>query len=186
MRTLTDHEKRTIRFGAIVLIAGFALLFGVRAWKYVEGGRENYLLLVEKAKKRKLELQPYQDKADKAKQWMESARLDPVNLTRATVVSEASAAIQKAATSSGIQLGPLRETPSRASSREIAQMQFEGTGKVDAVLGLLSQLESIGYPLIVDALQLNPDPKKPGMVKMTLTILILDFEQWKKTEVPRA
>ena len=105
-------------------------------------------------------------------------------LTRAT--GAASAAIQKAATAGGIQLGPLRETPSRGAAREIAQMQFEGTGKVEAVLGLLSQLESIGYPLIVDALQLNPDAKKPGLVKMTLTILILDFEQWKKGEVPRA
>jgi hypothetical protein len=186
MRTLTEHEKRTIRLGAMVVGIAFILFFGLRTWKFVEGHRRGYLQLVEAAKKRKLDLLPYKDKADKAKEWMESFRFDPAKLSRATVVAEASAAIQKVAASSGIQVGPIRESPSRGSTREIAQMQFEGSGKVDAVLGLLSQLESIGYPLVVDAVQLNAEPTKPGMVKLTMTILILDFEQWKKTEAPRA
>jgi len=186
MRPLTGHEKRTVRLGATVVAVAFVLFIGARVWKYLEGGRRNYVQLVEEATRRKLELLPYTDKAAKLQEWMVSSRLDPARLSRATVVAEASAAIQKAATAGGIQLGPLRETPSRASAREIAQMQFEGIGKVEAVLGLLGQLESIGYPLIVDAVQINPETTKPGMVKLTLTILILDFEQWKKTEAPRA
>jgi hypothetical protein len=186
MRTLNEQEKRTVRLGAMVLAMAFVVFFGMRAWKFVEGGRRDYLQLVEKAKKRKQELLPYSDKADKAKQWMESFKFDPAKLTRATVVAEASAAIQKAAAGSGIQVGPIRETPTRGSAREVAQMQFEGTGKVDAALGLLGQLESIGFPLVVEAVQINSEPTKPGMIKMTLTILILDFEQWKKAEAPRA
>jgi len=53
------------------------------------------------------------------------------------------------------------------------------------VMGLLSRLESVGFPLIIDSVQLTPDPR-PGQLKINLTILILDFEQWKKEEPPHA
>ena len=59
-------------------------------------------------------------------------------------------------------------------------------GQTAAVLGFLSRLESIGYPLIVDAVQMNTDNTRPGNVKVTLTIVILDFEQWKKEDAPNA
>jgi hypothetical protein len=44
-------------------------------------------------------------------------------------------------------------------------------------------LETLGYPLILDSVQINPDATKPGMVKLNLTIVILDFEQWKNEEM---
>jgi hypothetical protein len=67
----------------------------------------------------------------------------------------------------------------------LASMQIEGTGPVPAVMGLLSRLESVGFPLIIDSVQLTPDVR-PGQLKMNLTILILDFEQWKKEAAPHA
>ena len=65
-------------------------------------------------------------------------------------------------------------------------MQFEGVGPVPAIVTFLHRLEVLGYPLVVDAVQINADPSKPGMAKLSLTIVILDFDQWKETEVPRA
>jgi hypothetical protein len=103
-----------------------------------------------------------------------------------SLVAEASAAIQKAASSGGIQLGPIRESPARTSSKELASMQLEGTGPIPAAMGLLHRLQSLGYPLIVDSVQITPDATKPGMVKLNLTIIILDFEQWKTEELPNA
>jgi hypothetical protein len=50
----------------------------------------------------------------------------------------------------------------------------------------LHRLETLGYPLVLDTVQINSEPTKPGMVKMTLTIIILDFEQFKIEEVPSA
>ena len=88
--------------------------------------------------------------------------------------------------SGAVQLGPVRETSARVSNKELAQIQLEGTGQTAAVLGFLSRLESIGYPLIVDAVQMNTDNTRPGNVKVTLTIVILDFEQWKKEDAPNA
>ena len=65
-------------------------------------------------------------------------------------------------------------------------MQLEGTGPIPAVMTLLHRLETLGYPLIVDSVQITGDPTKPGMVKLNLTIIILHFEAWKSPEVPNA
>lgn len=108
--------------------------------------------------------------------------MDPVKLTRASVVGEASAAIQKAATAGGIQLGPIRESAARASARELASMQLDGSGPIPAVMAFLHGFESLGYPVVLDSIQLTQDPTKPSMVKMHLTIVIYDFEQWKVEE----
>lgn len=65
-------------------------------------------------------------------------------------------------------------------------MQFEGTGQVPAIMGLLKRVETLGFPMIVDSVQLTPEKTGPGMVKMSLTIVILDFDQWKSEEPPHA
>jgi hypothetical protein len=125
------------------------------------------------------ELRPYEDKALATQKLMESFHLDPARLTKASVVAEASAAIQKAASGGGVQLGPIREAPARTSAKELASMQLDCTGPVPAMMTLLSRFETLGYPLILDAVQVNPEPR-PGMVKLHLTIIILDFDQWKE------
>ena len=110
---------------------------------------------------------------------MNQFQLDPARLTRATVVGEASAQLQKAAASSGIQVGPIRESPAKTAAKELATLQFEGSGPVAAVLGLFQRLQTLGYPLIVDSVQITPDPLRPSQVKLILTLVILDFDQWK-------
>ena len=73
--------------------------------------------------------------------------------------------------------------------------------RCDSRMGFLHRLQTLGYPLVVDALQLTPDTPKPGapsgmqpgvqpgmqpgMLKMSLTIVILNFDQWKE-EKPHA
>jgi hypothetical protein len=117
---------------------------------------------------------------------MEAFNLDPATLSRTTVVAQASAAIQKAAASSGIAVGSVRESPARASSKELASIQLEATGPVPAVTSLLGRLQSVGYPLVVETVQINAEPTRPGQIKLNLTLVVLDFEQWKKGAVPNA
>lgn len=99
-------------------------------------------------------------------------------------MAQASAVIQNAAKGRAIQLGPLRESSGRASAKELTSIQLEGSGPAPAALGFLHQSEMTGYPLLVDALQMTPDTTKPGQLKVTMTIVILDFDQWKDLEVP--
>jgi hypothetical protein len=184
MRTLTQHEKRTIRIGG-ALIAVYLLLFGgARVWSFLEKKRTDYAKLKGEAENLAAEIQTYQAKADSAHKLMEAFKLDPAKLNKSTAVAEASAAIQKAAAAGGIQLGAIRESPARPSNKELATIQIEATGPVPVVTALLSRLDSVGYPLVIETVQITPMPMGPGMVKLGLTIVILDFEQWKKEGVP--
>ena len=186
MRTLTPSEIRTIRLAGVGIAIYLAAFGGFKVWKFFDKRRTDYLQLVAEAQNLKSEVKRYDDKIAVVKKLMESFHLDPVKLTKSTVVAEASAAIQKAATSSGIQLGPVRESTARPSSKELASIQFEGTGPVPAAVGLLNRLETCGYPVIIDSAQITADPMRPGQMKISLTVVILDFDQQKNEEVPHA
>ena len=77
----------------------------------------------------------------------------------------------------------MRESPARASNRELTSIQIEASGPVSSVMTLLHKLPTLGYPLIVDTVQLTPE-SKPGNIKLSLNIIILDAEQWLKEAVP--
>ena len=185
MRTLTDHEKRSLRWASIFIGVYLILFCGFQMWKFLHHRRVEYLQLVADAAALKVKAKTYQDRAEVAKKMMEDYHLDPAKLTRETIVNEASSAIQKAASASGIQVGAVRESASRGSGDEIATMQFEGSGPVPAVTGLLNRMQSLGYPLIIDSVQITPD-NRPGMMKLSLSIVILNYENWKNPEATHA
>jgi hypothetical protein len=184
MRALTPHEKRTIRIAAAVLGAGLIIVFGQRVWKVVDKQRADYRQLVKESESLRAEIKPYEARVAAISNLMVRFHMDPAKLSKASIVADASAAIQKAAMTGAVALGPIRESPARASSKELAIMQLEGTGQITAILTFLHRLEEVGFPLIVDSVQLNPEMSKPGMVKLSLTITILDFEQWKQEGAP--
>ncbi len=183
MRTLTDREKKTIRIGAIAVAAYLLIFGGVQTWRFLDQKRSDYRNLVRESVRLRQQMLVYDDKAVAAQKLMETFKLDPGSLSRTTAVAQASAAIQKTAAGSGIQVGPVREAAGRPASKELATLQLEGVGPVPAVTSLLSRLETVGFPVIVDTVQFTPDPARPGQMKVSLTIIILDFDQW---EVPHA
>ena len=184
MRPLTDRERRTVRFAGIGIAIYLALFGGLQVWKYFDKKRAGFHQLVLEAQNLRQRIQPYQDKVEVVKKMMADFHMDPAKLKKETVVSDASAAIQKAAQAGGLQLGPIRESPSHGSGNSLATVQLEGSGQVSAVLTFLAGLNSIGFPVVVDSVQLATDNSRPGQIKMNLTIIILDFDQQK--EVPRA
>ncbi|MEO8428209.1 MAG: hypothetical protein ABI651_13950 [Verrucomicrobiota bacterium] len=179
MAALSDRERRTIRIGGTAIAIYLVLFFGLRAWKALETRRSDYQKLVKDAQSLREEFRPYENRALLVEKLRETFRIDPPKLSKATIVAEASAAIQKTATTGGVQLGPIRESAARPSAKELASMQLEGSGPVAALLTFLHRLETLGYPLILDSVQISSDPTRPGMIKLNLTIIILDFEQWK-------
>jgi hypothetical protein len=185
MRAPTAQEKRTLRLAAFGISIYLVLFFGFMGFKKLETRRVQYKELQAKAQRLKFEIAPYQDKAAATRKLMETYQMDPSRLVRSNLVSEASAAIQKAATGNGIQLGPIRETLSRTAGKELSVIQLEASGPPAAILNLLGRFDSLGFPLVIDTAQINADPKKPGMIKLGVTILLLDFDQWKK-EAPHA
>jgi hypothetical protein len=185
MRPLTDYEKRSVR-RATIGIAIYLVLFGwFKLWQYLHQQRAQYVQLVAEANALKLKVLTYQARADVVKLMMEDYHLDPAKLTRETIVNEASSAIQKVATGSGVAVGAVRESASRGNGDEIATMQFEGSGQVAAVTGFLNRMQALGFPLIIDTVQITTGPQ-PGMMKLSLTIVILNYENWKNPEAIHA
>ena len=179
MRTLTDRERRTLRFGGIGIAVYLVLFFGLQAWKFAERRRADYRRLQLEATTLNDKLAGYDEKVRMTKDLMEAFRMDPGKLSRTSLVAQASAAIQQAAMQGGVQLGPVRETPSRGSGKELTGMQLEGMGPAPSILRFLETLGTLGYPLVTDTIQFGIAPMGPGQVKVSLTLLILDFEQWK-------
>ena len=177
MRPVTDREKLLVRFAVAGIVIYLALFYGVR---FFGQKRADYHKLVLEAQTLRQQIQPYQDKAMVVKKLMEEFHLDPAKLKKETVVSDASAAIQKAARSGGLQLGPIRESPSHSAGKTLATVQLESSGQVPAVLAFLASLNSIGFPVVVDSVQFTADNSRPGQVKMNLTLIILDFDSAKE------
>ena len=182
MRPLTDRERRTLRLGGIGIAAYLALFFGFQLWNRAEQHRRQYRTLQTEAAALQSRLGVYDEKARLIADLMEQFRMDPARLSSTTLVAQASAAIQRAALQGGIQLGPVRESPSRAAGRDLSAVQLEGTGPVPAVLRFLQSLRTLGYPLIADTVQLLPAPGGPGQLKLQLTLVIPDFKRWKTDE----
>src|SRR5213596_697755 len=134
MRTLTDREQRTIRIAGIAIGIYLVLFLGVTGWKRLEKSRSDYLQLVNEAQRVRRELQAYEDKMLRAQKLQDTLHMDIGKLSKATVVAEASAAIQKAASSGGVAIGPIRESPARASGKELTSMQLEVSGPIQAML----------------------------------------------------
>lgn len=186
MRTLNPHEKRTIRIAGMLLAAYLVLFYGMQALKGLEAKRANYQKLVLNAQRVKQDFRRYQDRQQLIEDLREKYHLYPTNRSKATLVADASAAIQQAAASGQVQLGPLREASSRGSSKELASMQLEGVGPVPAITAFVHRVQTLGYPILIDSLQLSSEPAKPGVVKLSLTIIILDFDEWKLEEAQHA
>jgi hypothetical protein len=186
MPNLSPSEKRTIRYAAIFLSVCLVLLGGVKVWKFFGQRRADYLQMVAEARHLKSEADLDASQAAVVKKLMEDFQLDPATLSTNTVVADASAAIQKAAMSGGVKLGSVRESAGRSSTKEMATIEFDGSGQVAAVISLLHRLPLLGFPLLVDSVQITADAMRPGQIKLTVTVIVLDFEQWKKTEASHA
>ena len=186
MRTLNDREKRTIRLASVAMGIYLILFFGVSGWKRLEASRTGYQQLLTEAERLKLALQKYETRTLMLEKLQKTYHLDPSKLSRASVMADVSAAIQKAAMTGGVALGPVRESTPRSGTKELATIQLEGMGQPKAILALLTKLETLGFPLIVDQVQLSANPTQPGMIKINLTIVILEYEQWKNQEAQNA
>ncbi len=185
MRTLSDQEKRTVRLGLTVLVIGLLLAGGLWCVKRLQAQRADYRRLLVQAQDIRDEIDRYQDKVLVAQKLIDNFQLDPMTLARTTLVARASSAIQKASADAGVAAGSIRESPARGGGKEVATIQFEGMGRVPAVMAFLYQLERAGAPLIVDSVRISSGAG-PNGVKVNLTIVVLDYDQWKAEGAPHA
>jgi hypothetical protein len=176
-QNLSPREQRLIRYAGIGVAIYLLLFGGFEVWKSIDQRRADYRQLAQEARDLGQKTKPYQDRVLMVKKMMDDFHLDPARLKRETEVSEASAAIQNAAKSGGLQISSIRETSGHGSGMTLATLQLDSSGPVPATLTFLAGLNIIGYPLVIDSVQFTADNSRPGQVKMNLVILILDFSR---------
>lgn len=177
---MTDRDRKTIRFAAIGLAIYLVAFFG---YKFLKGGGRNQAdaqTLARQADQLQNEVRALENKALLYEKLSGLYRLDPRKIKKETLVADASAAIQNAAQQGGIQLGPFREAPGRPTARELTTIQVEGSGPVPAALGLVHRLQTLGFPLIIESVQFGPAQGRPGQLKVNVTIVILNYDQFKE------
>ena len=180
MNTLTEREKKTVRLGGIGLAAYLVLFFGFKGAHGLGAIRADYDKQVRTAYELRQEVQTYETRAARLKRMMDRLRLDPGKLSPQTVVAQTTAALQTAAMTGGLALGPIRESLTHATEQDLGTIQFDATGQPQAVTRFLATLNQLGFPIIVESVQLSSDPRGPGVLKMHLNLTLLDFEQWKR------
>ncbi len=186
MPALTEREKRTVRIAAIGISLYLVLFIGFRAWQKLEAGRASYQQLLERVQREQQDVRMAENKVLLFEKLTNAYHLDPRKLPKETLVAEASSALQNAARQGGFQLGPVRETAGRSNGRELSTIQFDGFGPLPAALTMIHKIQTLGYPVLIDSLQVSQDPTKPGMLKVNATVVILNFDQWRTEEVPNA
>lgn len=186
MRTLTNQEIRTIRIATLGLLIYLGLFYGPGAWRRLTSGGARQQALAREVEAFRRDLRPYENRLLRLEKLKTEIHLDPVRLPGMELVAEASAAIQNAARSGGVQLGPVRESAGNPSARELASMRLEAMGPMPALLGWLARLDELGFPLVVDSVGIEADPRQPNLLKLSLTVVIVDFERWKAEETGNA
>ncbi len=186
MKSLSSSERRTLRLGSIALALYLVAFFGVKWARAANAIRTDHLQLSRTATSLKAEVERYQIRAERLGRLMNRLQIDPSTLRTNTVVGETSAALQKAAQAQGLQVGSIRESPSRSTERELGSIQFDATGPTQAVLAFLARLDSLGVPVVIDSIQCSGNPRGPGQLKIQLQVIILDLDQWKPKEPTRA
>lgn len=186
MPNLTEREKRTVRIAGIGIAIYLALFFAWRGWRAVDQSRAEYEKLLARVRTAESELLPYENKVLLFEKLRDEFRLDPRAINKEKLAADASAAIQKAAAEGGFKIGPIRENAGRGTGRELLSIQLEGNGPATNALSFVYRVQTLGFPVMIDALQITAQPQPPGMVKMNMTIIILNFDQWKKEGRPNA
>ena len=179
MQTLSPREKRTVRIAAIGTALYLAVFFGSKGLGGLGALRAEHERQLRAAQSLRSEGETYRTRARKLQRLMDRSLIDPGKLSTNTVVAQTSAALQSAAQSGGLQLGAVRESMARSTERELGTIGFDATGQPAAILGFVARLDKLGFPVVVESLQLGTDPRMPGMVRVHLNLIVLDFEQWK-------
>jgi len=182
MMQLSDSDKKTLRLGAIVIAVYLVLFYGGMGIKKLRARQTDYKKLVQQSEQLRIDLMKYETDMLKLAKLKKSFQFDPLMGGQETLVSEVSATIQKSAQMNGVKLSMVNETGARPSAAIRASMRLEGEGPMQGVIKFLDGLDRLGFPITIDSVQLNANPRSPGGLKINLEALILDFNAFKPEE----
>lgn len=177
--SLSEKDRKTIRYGAMIIVVYLTLFYGRTILSAFESSRVNYFAQLDEAKALEELFSSYENKVLKVEKFREQYQLNVRELSSTNLVGNAGRAIQDLVKESDFKLGQIRETLASGGTASAATFQVEGTGPLKSLMPLLHRLQSTGYPMILDTLSIRTDEKKRGHVLWSATIVVLDYAQWK-------
>lgn len=176
---LSTRDRRTLKYGALFLIIYLPVFSGVKVFKGMEESRREHQLALADLETLKSRFRTYETKLLEIEKLRKQTGIQVDQLDRATVVGLASTALQEKAKSSQLTLGPIRENKGGSQGGVVSTMQLEAFGPIAGLLSFVDGIRSSGFPVIVDDVRMDPFPGKPGVIKLNLSLLILDYTTWK-------
>ncbi len=180
MQKLSDRERRTVRIALGVLAVYLVFFYGVEGWGRLVAWEQSYQTLRDEATALQAKVLTARDRQARRRKYREVFGMDPASLDDTTLVSEAGTAVSEAAKTHGVGLGPSKETSSSVASGQLAVVQTEGQGTVSAVARFLHALPRLGFPVTVDRVTFNADPKQPGQLKFTMSFVVHSVGKWRQ------
>lgn len=176
---ISEKDKRTLRLGAIIVVAYLVLFYGLIGVKNLKKRKKDYQQLSLKAERLKVDLLKYETEMVRLEKLKRSFNFNPGGEFKETLVSEVSATIQESANRNGIKLKFINESGARPSSAIRASMRMEGEGSMQGVIRFLDGMGRLGFPLFVESVQLENGGRRPGQLQFNLEALILDYSAFK-------
>lgn len=173
---MNDKEKKLIKFTAIGLTIYLLAFYGKDYLGAFEKKLDDFKKKEKTIVNHRTKLVPYSSRVLMLEKLRKKLNIDVRRLSSNELVGQTSQAIQQSAKQSGIKIGPLRESSGRSTS----SLRFEANGKYDGMVKFLRSIGTSGYPIMIESMQVNLDPSKKGNVKISLSIGIIDFANWKK------
>lgn len=182
MKKLTDRDRRTIRIASVLTIAYLVVFYGSKGWDVLRSMEDSYEQRSIEAEQLTVRLLKEKKKQKELRDLRKAVGIDLNKLDDETLVGEARVAIQAIAKTHGIGLGPSKESPARSGGADLAVIQLEGNGSTLGISKFVHGLPLLGFPLAIERLALKPNPKKPGQMSFTMSVIILSSKAWKSGE----
>ena len=177
MRELTDRERRTIRLAGVGLGIYLVLFVGVKTVSWLEGKRAARAELGRELAAARLELLVEQRKQLLLESLRAGWGLDLARMSLPTVVGDARVAIETAARACRVGLGFAKESAGRRRAHELAAFQVSGSGADAAVAKFIHRMTHLGYPFVLDNVELEA-AGKPGSVRFSFSVALIDYATW--------
>ncbi len=180
MAKLNAREQRIVKW-ALVLVPLYLLLFyGLAGVRALEEQRKEFGNIQLEAEEVELRITKEAKKYKRLKRMREEWSLHLKELNTATLVTSAREAVQSAASKCGVGLGNSQEMGRGNNNDLLRVIQMQGSGKTEAVLRFLYLCPRLGYPLLLDNLQIKGVPGKPGRLTLTFSLAIVNTDRWKE------
>jgi hypothetical protein len=182
MRTLTAREKRTVAIGAAIAGLYLFLLGALEGVTWLEDRRREHADLQSRIGALRVGNLGEAAKREKLAALVEKWKLLPESFVPESVVARARSLLLSTAVECQVGITTSRETSSALAERESGRVHVEGMGPSVAVVRLLSRLDGLGLPLIVDRLTLDANPQQPDFLRLGLDVVVLNPNAWKPPE----